>query len=58
MKKWVNVELNKKDADIFRVELLNRRIKYDTSGCWDLVHFEVLADEKEIEELNGILEKM
>lgn len=58
MKKWVNVELNREDANVFRTELLTRHIKYEASGCFNLIHFEVLADEKEIEELNRILEKM
>ena len=58
MKKWVNVELNREEADVFRAELLSRHIKYEASGCGKLIHFEVLADEEEIKALNEILERM
>ena len=58
MKKWLNVELNNIDSAVFRRALIEKRIKFETSGCGNLTHFEVYADSDEARELNGILETL
>ena len=47
-----------RNADAFRRELIARRVKYETSGCGNLTHFEVYADDDEINALNNILSGM
>lgn len=49
-KRWHNVELkNGKESDDFRHFLNKNHIKFETSGAGDLVHFEVLVDNEEME---------
>lgn len=54
--KWYNVELTKKDAEIFRVELKKGGIKYEASGAGCLVHFEVYCDAATAEKLENVLQ--
>ena len=54
--KWYNVELNKKDAEIFRVELKKGGVKYEASGAGSLVHFEVYCNKETAEKLEDILQ--
>ena len=39
MKKWFNVELNERDAVKMKEFLTKKGIKFETSGCFELVHF-------------------
>lgn len=46
-RKWLNVELDEETADRFADFLGQREIKYEPSGCYDLVHFEVYVNDAE-----------
>ncbi len=49
-RQWHNVELeNGKESDEFRHFLNKNKIKFETSGAGNLVHFEVLVNTKEME---------
>lgn len=37
---WYSVELTLDNAEIFREYLVKAGIKYEPSGCYNLVHFE------------------
>ena len=54
--KWYNVELTQKESDLFKVFLMRNRIKFETSGCYNLVHFEVYASQTQADMLNTFLE--
>ena len=41
MKKWYNIELNQKDAERLQEFLYETDIRFEISGCFDLVHFEI-----------------
>lgn len=38
MKKWFNVELNERDTVKMKAFLTERGIKFETSGCFELMH--------------------
>lgn len=49
MKKWYNCELNREEYEKFRVFLKENGIKYEPSGCGNLVHVEMYMDQYEYE---------
>lgn len=53
--KWRNVELEPKDAELLRAILNYRHIKYETSECGSMVHFEVYSNEKQAMKITSIL---
>ena len=55
MKKWFNVELEKNDADRFKIFLRGYGAKYETSECYNLIHFEVLCDLYDLKVLDSFL---
>lgn len=57
-RKWVSVELAGDDAVNFRAVLKLNSIYYEPSACYNLTHFEVFANESEIEFLNVFLETL
>ena len=58
MKNFYNVELNKEDAEKLKAYLKENGIYFEPSSCYNLIHFEVKVDEKELEKVNGFLEKL
>ena len=57
MKKWFNVELNERDSVKMKEFLAEKGIKFETSGCFELVHFEILL-EKDSEEYKAVNTKL
>lgn len=55
MREWKNVELNKKDAGVFRVFLRSLKVKFETSGVGELTHFECLVSPIEENKANIFL---
>ena len=39
--KWYNVELKETQACIFKDFLHNHGIRFESSGCYNLIHFEI-----------------
>lgn len=58
MKHFYNVELNKEDAEKLKAYLKDNGIYFEPSACYNLVHFEVKADEMEIEKINRFLAEL
>lgn len=58
MKHFYNVELNKQDAEKLKTFLKVNKIYFEPSECYNLIHFEVKADEKELDKVNEFLEKL
>ena len=58
MKNFYNVELNKEDAEKLKAYLKANGIYFEPSSCYNLIHFEIKADEKELKKVNGFLEKL
>lgn len=61
-RRWHNVELDAKiringhsDSSVFRKFLMDNNIKYETSAAGDIVHFEVLVDNDEMEKCDTFL---
>ena len=58
MKKFYSVELNKDDAEKLKHYLKSSGIYYEPSSCYNLIHFEVKADEAELKMVNEFLETL
>lgn len=56
--KWYNVELTQTESDLLKVFLIRNRIKYESSGCYNLVHFEIYASKDQADMLNIFLDTM
>ena len=57
-RRWVNVNLSQESAVEFHKELRNKGIRYESSGCGHLVHFEVYASDEESTQLNDFLSNL
>lgn len=55
MKQWYNVELSKEDAEKLKAYLKDNGIYFEPSSCYNLIHFEVKADEEELDKVNAFL---
>ena len=54
--KWYNVELNKISAELLKDYLRDNGIKFDSSGCYNLVHSEMfIASQEMFEKINSFL---
>ena len=55
--KWYNVELNEWDAVKLKDFLYGLDAKFETSGCFEKVHFEILLDKdsNEFKEIENFL---
>ena len=58
MKTFYSVELDKYDAETFKAFLKLNGIYYEPSSCYNLIHFEVKADETEVKKINNFLESI
>lgn len=58
MKQFYNVELNKDDAEKLKVFLKANGIYFEPSSCYNLIHFEIEADETELKAINNFLGKL
>lgn len=56
MKKYYNAELNKDDAEKLKAFLKSEGIYFEPSSCYNLIHFEIKADEAELKKVNDFLE--
>lgn len=62
--KWYNVEIpyntveSIRRADSFREWLYDNNFKNEPSSCGNLVHFEILASEKDLPKINNALDRI
>lgn len=54
--KWYNVELNPISADLVKDFLRENGVKFDSSGCYNLVHIEMfIASQEMYDRINAYL---
>ena len=58
MKRFYNVELNEENAEKLKAYLKENGIYFEPSACYNLIHFEIKADEAELEKVNKFLENL
>lgn len=58
LKNWYNVELSQKEANVLKTFLKAANITFEPSACYNLVHFEILADENEVMKVNNFLDTL
>lgn len=51
----MNVQLSKEKADKLKRFLIDNQIKYETSECFDYIHFEVFISIQEVTKVNDFL---
>lgn len=56
-RKWKSVEVTKEIAEKLRRFLKVKGIRYEASGCYNLIHFQILVNERETEKINTWLER-
>ena len=56
-RKWKSVEVTREIADKLRRFLKVKGIRYEASGCYNLIHFQILVNERETEKINTWLER-
>lgn len=58
MKNFYSVELNKEDAEKLKAYLKANGIYFEPSACYNLIHFEIKVDDKELKMVNDFLENL
>lgn len=58
MKLYKNVELNKNNAEKLKEYLKSIKVKFETSECYNLIHFECLVNKFEEIKINEFLETL
>lgn len=54
---WVSTELCGSDAERFSRHLAQNGFTFETSGCYNLVHFEIKVTPKQADELNAWIDE-
>lgn len=58
MKKNYGVELNKNDSLLFKAFLKGLGATYETSACYDLIHFELTLNRVELSKVCSFLNEL
>lgn len=57
MRKWLNTEVTKEEAEMLKDFLKDNEIEYEASECYDMVHFEINVNEYEKEAINEFIDE-
>lgn len=57
-KKYYSAEFPQKTAEALKVFLKQNNIYFEPSSCYNLIHFEVLANPEEIKKVNNFLDTL
>lgn len=57
-RRWISTELTQSEEEKFRAYLKANGYTFETSGCGNLVHFEVYADFEETQKANAFLDTL
>lgn len=57
MRKWLNTELTKDEAEMLKDFLDENDIEYEASEAYNLIHFEINVNEYEKEAINGFIDE-
>ncbi len=58
MKRFYNAELNKEEAEKLKAYLKENGVYFEPSACYNLIHFEIKADEAELKKVNEFLKTL
>ena len=53
--KYYNIELIKEDAEILKEYLHTNKIYFETSGCGNLIHFEIKLNKSQYENASSFI---
>ena len=56
--KWYNVELNLNEAEQLHQELMERDIKHEMSAAYNLIHFEILLNSNQVNNINNLIDNI
>lgn len=54
--KWYNIELKQNESNLLKDFLKEYGIKFESSGCYNLVHFEIFASQSQVNMINSFLD--
>lgn len=57
MAKWVNCELPRETAGRFKEYCRDNHIKFESSECFNLIHFECYMDAEQIVKANNFIDE-
>ena len=57
MRKWLNTELTKDEAEMLKDFLDENDIEYEASEAYNLIHFEINVNEYEKEAINEFIDE-
>ena len=57
MRKWLNTELTKDEAEMLKDFLDENDIEYEVSEAYNLIHFEINVNEYEKEAINEFIDE-
>ena len=57
MRKWLNTEVTKEEAEMLKDFLNENDIEYEASEAYNLIHFEINVNEYEKEAINGFIDE-
>lgn len=55
-KNFYNTELTPEKAEELKVFLRTNNVYFEPSACYNLIHFEILADAEELQKINAFLD--
>ena len=58
MRKWLNTEVTKVQAEMLGAFLYENDIEFEESECYDRIHFEVNVDEYERDAVDRFLDEL
>lgn len=56
--KWYNVELNQHESILLKGFLNDNFVQYESSGCGNMVHFEIYASKEQASAINAFLDTL
>lgn len=57
-KKYRSTEVNVVEAEALRIFLKENEIEYEPSQCGELIHFEILCDDDEVQAINDFIDTL
>ena len=58
MRKWMNVEVSRVESELLGAFLYENDIEFESSECYDKIHFEVNVDEYERDAVDSFLDEL
>lgn len=58
MRRWLNTDVTRTQAELLGAFLYENDIEFESSECYDLVHFEIFVNEYEEDAINNFIDEI